>query len=195
MPEENEDEQMKPEPSVASRIQKKFLEERKIFLWGAVDDETAKDITEKLLYLEATDPGKPITFYINTPGGSVTAGFAIYDTIKLLKSKVTVVVTGLAASWGAVLLAAPDKGNRLVYPHAKVMIHQPLISGQYRGQAVDIHIFAQDMEKTREEINKILANATGQPLEKIAKDTDRDFYMSAQEAIEYGIADRVVDSI
>jgi len=195
MPEENEDEQMKPEPSVASRIQKKFLEERKIFLWGAVDDETAKDITEKLLYLEAMDAGKPITFYINTPGGSVTAGFAIYDTIKLLKSKVTVVVTGLAASWGAVLLAAPDKGNRLVYPHAKVMIHQPLISGQYRGQAVDIHIFAQDMEKTREEINKILANATGQPLEKIAKDTDRDFYMNAQEAIEYGIADRVVDSI
>lgn len=184
------------ESAVGSQIQKKFLEERKIFLWGQVSDESAKDVTEKLLYLEADAPGKDITFYINTPGGSVTAGLAIYDTIKLISSEVIVVVTGLAASMGSILLSAPKKkGNRLLYPHAKVLIHQPLIGGQFQGPAVDIHIFAQDMEKTREELNRILSNASGQPLEKIQNDTDRDFYMSAQEAIDYGLADRIIDSI
>lgn len=185
-----------PDSPVASQIQKKFLEERKIFLWGQVSDESAKDVTEKLLYLEADAPGKDITFYINTPGGSVTAGLAIFDTIKLISSEVIVVVTGLAASMGSILLSAPrKKGNRLLYPHAKVLIHQPLIGGQFQGPAVDIHIFAQDMEKTREELNRILSEASGQPLEKIQNDTDRDFYMSAQEAIEYGLADRIIDSI
>ena len=179
----------------SAEIQKKFLEDRKIFLWGQVSDESAKDVTEKLLFLESKEPGKPITFYINTPGGSVTAGLAIYDTIKLISSEVTVVVTGLAASMGSILLSAPKKGNRLLYPHAKVLIHQPLIGGQFQGPAVDIHIFAQDMEKTREELNRILADASGQDLEKIRNDTDRDFYMSAQEAIEYGLADRIIDSI
>lgn len=189
----NED---KPSDSpVGSQIQKKFLEERKIFLWGQVSDESAKDVTEKLLYLEADAPGKDITFYINTPGGSVTAGLAIYDTIKLISSEVTVVVTGLAASMGSILLSAPKKGNRLLYPHAKVLIHQPLIGGQFQGPAVDIHIFAQDMEKTREELNRILSEASGQPLEKIQTDTDRDFYMSAEEAIEYGLADKIIESI
>lgn len=183
------------ESAVSSEIQKKFLEERKIFLWGQVTDETAKDITEKLHYLEVAEPGKPITFYINTPGGSVTAGLAIFDTIKLITSEVTVVVTGLAASMGSILLSAPKKGNRLLYPHAKVLIHQPLIGGQFQGPAVDIHIFAQDMEKTRVELNRILSEASGQPMEKIQHDTDRDFYMSAQESIDYGLADRIVDKI
>ncbi len=183
------------ESPIGAQIQAKFLEERKIFLWGQVSDESAKDITEKLLYLEADAPGKPITFYINTPGGSVTAGLAVFDTMKLITSEVTVVVTGMAASMGSILLSAPKKGNRLLYPHAKVLIHQPLIGGQFQGPAVDIHIFAQDMEKTREELNRILANASGQPLSKIQNDTDRDFYMTAQEAIDYGLADRIIDTI
>lgn len=173
-------------------IAKKFLAQRKIFLWGAVTDETAKDITEKLLYLETTAPGKEITFYMNTPGGSITAGMAIYDTMQLISSPVTVVVTGMAASMGSILLCAAPKGRRLLYPHARVLIHQPLISGRFIGPATDINIQAQEMEKIREELNGILAKASGQPLEKIAHDTDRDFYLTAAEAIAYGLADRIV---
>ena len=176
-------------------IQKAFLKERKIFLWGAVTDESAKDVTEKLLYLELTEPGKPITFYINTPGGSITAGMAIYDTMQLIKSPITVVVTGMAASMGSILLSGAKKGKRYLYPHSRVLIHQPLISGSFSGAAVDIHIQAQEMEKLREELNKILANASGQPLERIQKDTDRDFYMNAKEAIEYGLADKIVETV
>jgi len=180
---------------VAMLIQKKFLEQRKIFLWGAVTDETAKDITEKLLYLESAAPGKPITFYINSPGGSITAGMAVYDTMKLVTSPITVVVTGMAASMGSILLSGARKGNRLLYPHSRVLIHQPLISGRMVGPATDINIQAKEMEKLRSELNQILADASGQPLEKINQDTDRDFYLNAQEAIAYGLADRIVDSV
>ncbi|MFZ9745400.1 MAG: ClpP family protease [Opitutaceae bacterium] len=180
---------------VALLIQRKFLEQRKIFLWGAVTDETAKDITEKLLYLEASAPGKDITFYINTPGGSITAGMAVYDTIQLISSPVTVVVTGMAASMGSILLSAAPKGRRLLYPHSRVLIHQPLISGRMIGPASDINIQAQEMEKLRAELNQILATASGQPLERINRDTDRDFYLTAREAIEYGLADRIVDRV
>jgi ATP-dependent Clp protease protease subunit len=181
--------------SVGLLIQRKFLEQRKIFLWGAVTDETAKDLTEKLLYLEATAPGKDITFYINTPGGSITAGMAVYDTIQLITSPVTVVVTGMAASMGSILLSAAPKGRRLLYPHSRVLIHQPLISGRMIGPASDINIQAQEMEKLRAELNQILATASGQPLERINRDTDRDFYLTAREAIEYGLADRIVDRV
>jgi ATP-dependent Clp protease protease subunit len=180
---------------VASLIQRKFLEQRKIFLWGAVTDESAKDITEKLLYLETNAPGQEIVFYINTPGGSITAGMAIYDTIKLLSSPVTVVVTGMAASMGSILLSAPKKGRRLLFPHARVLIHQPLISGRFIGPATDINIQAQEMEKIRGELNQILADASGQPIEKIARDSDRDFYLNSKEAIEYGLADKIVESL
>ncbi len=180
---------------VALLIQRKFLEQRKIFLWGAVTDETAKDLTEKLLYLEASAPGKEITFYINTPGGSITAGMAVYDTIQLITSPVTVVVTGMAASMGSILLSAAPKGRRLLYPHSRVLIHQPLISGRMIGPASDINIQAQEMEKLRAELNQILATASGQPLERINRDTDRDFYLTAREAIEYGLADRIVDRV
>lgn len=192
---EQEEKSAKSAGPVAAQLQRKFLEQRKIFLWGAVTDETAKDLTEKLLYLETTAPGKPITFYMNTPGGSITAGMAVYDTIKLISSPVTVVVTGMAASMGSILLSAPKKGNRLLYPHSRVLIHQPLISGRFIGPATDINIQAQEMEKLRAELNQILANASGQPIEKIAKDGDRDFYLNAQEAIAYGLADRIIDSI
>jgi ATP-dependent Clp protease protease subunit len=193
---EHEETGMKKGPSpVGAVIAKKFLAQRKIFLWGAVTDETAKELTERLLYLEGNDPGKDITFYINTPGGSITAGMAIYDTLKLISSPVTMVVTGMAASMGSVLLCAVPKGRRLLFPHARVLIHQPLISGRFIGPATDINIQAQEMEKIRQEMNEILAAASGQPLEKIAHDTDRDFYLNAAEAIAYGLADRIVDKL
>ncbi|MGJ8654157.1 MAG: ClpP family protease [Opitutaceae bacterium] len=177
------------------KIQETFLKERKIFLWGGVTDKTASEVTEKLLYLEMDAPGKEITFYINTPGGSITAGMAIYDTMKLISSPITVVVTGMAASMGSILLCGADKGKRFLYPHSRVLIHQPLISGQMIAVAVDIHIQAQEMERLRDELNAILAESSGQPLEKIQQDTDRDFYMTANEAIAYGLADKVVDKI
>ena len=193
---EREETAAKKGPSpVGAVIAKKFLAQRKNFLWGAVTDETAKEITERLLYLEGNDPGKDITFYINTPGGSITAGMAIYDTLKLISSPVTMVVTGMAASMGSVLLCAVPKGRRLLFPHARVLIHQPLISGRFIGPATDINIQAQEMEKIRQEMNEILAAASGQPLEKIAHDTDRDFYLNAAEAIAYGLADRIVDKL
>jgi ATP-dependent Clp protease protease subunit len=180
---------------VTARIQKKFLEQRKIFLWGAVTDATAKDITEKLLYLESAAPGKEITFYLNSPGGSITAGMAIFDTMRLITSPITVVVTGMAASMGSILLCGAAKGRRLLYPHARVLIHQPLISGRFIGPATDINIQAQEMEKLRAELNEILAKASGQPIEKIARDSDRDFYLNAKEAIAYGLADKIVEQI
>lgn len=181
---------------VAALIQRKFLEQRKLSLWGPVEDGSARDITERLLYLEAVAPGEPITFYINTPGGSITAGMAIYDTIRLITSPVKVVVTGMAASMGSILLQAPkQKGSRLLFPHAQVMIHQPLIMGRIVAPAVDIHIQAQEMERMRRELNAILAQASGQPLAKVEKDTDRDFYMTAKEAVDYGLADAIITKL
>jgi ATP-dependent Clp protease protease subunit len=180
---------------VAMLIQRKFLEQRKIFLWGAVTDESAKDLTEKLLYLETIDPGKEIFFYINSPGGSITAGMAVYDTMQLVTSPITVIVTGMAASMGSILLSGAKKGRRLLYPHSRVLIHQPLISGRMIGPASDINIQAKEMEKLRAELNQILADASGQPIERINRDTDRDFYLNAKEAIEYGLADRIVDKV
>jgi ATP-dependent Clp protease protease subunit len=193
--EKQDDLLVKRNAPVAMLIQRKFLEQRKIFLWGAVTDETAKDITEKLLYLEATGPGKEIIFYINSPGGSITAGMAIYDTMKLVTSPITVVVTGMAASMGSILLCGASKGRRLLYPHSRVLIHQPLISGRMIGPASDINIQAKEMEKLRKELNQILASSSGQPMDRIDRDTDRDFYLNAQEAIDYGLADRIVDKV
>ena len=180
---------------VSALIQRKFLDQRKIFLWGPVTDESAKDITEKLLFLELTAPGQPITFYINTPDGSITAGMAVYDTMQLVTSPITVVVTGMAASMGSILLSGAKKGKRFIYPHARVLIHQPLISGRFIGPASDINIQAQEMEKLRAELNAILAAASGQPLENINRDTDRDFYLNAEEAIAYGLVDQIVDKV
>ena len=164
-------------------------------MWGEVSDKSARDVTEKLLYLESSDPGKEITFYINTPGGSITAGMAVYDTMKLISSPIKVIVTGMAASMGSILLCGADKGKRFLYPHSRVLIHQPLISGQMIAAAVDIHIQAQEMERLRDELNAILAESSGQSLEKIKKDTDRDFYMTADDAIAYGLADSIVETI
>lgn len=194
MPEEQEDENGK-KFKISEVINKSFLAERKIFLWGAVDDDSAEKLTAELMYLDMKDPGKEIKFYINTPGGSVTSGMAIYDTMRMIKSPVTVIVTGMAASMGSILLSAPEKGRRLLYPHARVLIHQPLIMGRIVAPAVDINIHAQEMEKQRAELNEILAAASGQSLKQITKDTDRDFYLDAKEAIEYGLADKIITEI
>lgn len=176
-------------------IQKKFLEERKIFLWGAVMDESAKDIVAKLMYLEMTEPGKLITFYINSPGGVITSGMTIYDTMQMISSPVATVCMGLAASMGSLLLCAGEKGKRYIYPSGKVMIHQPSIGGQIVAPATDIRIHAQEIRKTKDKLNLILAEACNQPLEKIVQDTDRDYYMTAEEAIQYGIVDHLSSSI
>lgn len=196
MPEEESSEEAnKKEEGFPFIIQKTFLEQRKLFLWGEVSDKTMRECTERLLYFESEAPGEPITFYINSPGGSITAGMACYDTMKLISSPVTVVVTGMAASMGSILLCGAEKGSRLLYPSSRVLIHQPLIGGRMVAAASDIHIQAQEMEKLRAELNKILADSSGQPLEKIEEDTDRDFYLNAKEAIEYGLADKIIDKI
>jgi ATP-dependent Clp protease protease subunit len=181
--------------SVKSLLDRKHLERRMVFLWDEVSQKSSQELVEKFLFLEAVGPGEPITFYIDTPGGSITSGMAVYDTIKLITSPVTVVVTGMAASMGSILLCSAPKGKRFVFPHSRVLIHQPLITGRMVAPAVDINIQATEMERLRDELNGILAEASGQPMEKIVKDTDRDFYMTAQEAIDYGLADKIVTKI
>lgn len=191
--EDDDDKKPTLPPAVGGMIQKKFLEQRKVFLWGPVTDDSCEDLMARFLYLDAVEPGKEIYFYMNTPGGSITAGMAVYDCMKMLQSPITIIVTGMAASMGSILLSATTKGRRLLFPHARVLIHQPLITGRMIGPAVDINIQAREMERLREELNAILAAASGQPLDRIMRDTDRDFFLNAKEAIEYGLADRIVE--
>ena len=165
--------------------------ERILFIGEEVTDGLANAIVAQLLYLDSDDPNKPIYLYINSPGGSVTAGMAIYDTMQYIKSEVITICVGLAASMGSFLLAAGTSGKRLALPHSRIMIHQPL--GGTRGQATDIQIEAQEILRTKQKLNQILADITGQTIEKIEKDTDRDNFMSAEEAKEYGLIDRVID--
>ncbi|MFA7533602.1 MAG: ATP-dependent Clp endopeptidase proteolytic subunit ClpP [Tissierellaceae bacterium] len=171
-------------------IYSRLLKERIIFLGSEINDVTANLVVAQLLFLEAEDPDKDIQIYINSPGGSVSAGFAIYDTMQYIKPDVSTICMGLAASMGAFLLAAGTKGKRFALPNSDIMIHQPL--GGAKGQAEDIRIQAEKIIEIRERINKILANRTGQPLEKVARDTDRDYYLTAEEAKEYGIIDEVI---
>ncbi len=178
-----------------SPIQKTFLDARKIFLWGPVMDDSAKEIVAKLMYLEMTDPGKEISFYINSPGGSVTAGMTIFDTMRMISSPVATICMGMAASMGSHLLCAGEKGRRFIYPSAKVMIHQPSIGGQIQGPASDIRIHAIEIKKTKEMLNRFMAEACNQTYEKIVQDSDRDYYMTAEEAITYGIVDKLSSSI
>ncbi|WP_298321156.1 ClpP family protease [uncultured Aquimarina sp.] len=170
-------------------IDKKFLEERSVFLWGQVDDKSAKHVIDRLMYLDMIS-NEEIKLYINSPGGYVTSGFAMYDTIKALKSPVSTICTGLAASMGSILLSVGEKGRRFIQPHAKVMIHQP--SGGARGQASNIEIQATEILKTKELSAQILADNCGQEIEKVLKDFNRDYWMDAQESIEYGIVDGVL---
>ncbi|TGN18570.1 ClpP family protease [Leptospira idonii] len=176
-------------------IGKKFLEKRKIFLWGPVTDESSKDLTNKLMYLELMDPGKPITFYINSPGGVVTSGLVVYDTMQMISSPVHTVCMGMAASMGSILLIGGAKGNRSIWPNGRVMIHQPSIGGQIQAPATDLLIHANDIIKTKEKLNRMLADACGKTYDQMVEDTDRDYYMDAEQALAYGIVDKIVNKI
>lgn len=171
-------------------IYSRLLKDRIIMLGSAIDDNVANSIVAQLLFLEAENPEKDITLYINSPGGSITAGMAIYDTMQFIKADVSTVCTGMAASMGAFLLAAGEKGKRYVLPNSEVMIHQPL--GGAQGQATEIEIAAKRILFLRDKLNKILSERTGQPLEVIAKDTDRDNFMTAEKAVEYGLVDKII---
>ncbi len=168
----------------------RLLKDRIVFLGGAIHDETANLVTAQLLFLESEDPEREINMYINSPGGSVTAGLAIYDTMQFVKPPVSTLCVGQAASMGAVLLAAGAKGRRYALPHSRIMIHQ--LSGGFEGQAADIEIQAREALRLREILNSILTNHTGQGLKRIEKDTDRDFFMHAEQAVEYGLIDEVI---
>ena len=171
-------------------IYSRLLKDRIIFLGEAIDEHIASLVVAQLLFLEAEDPDKDINIYINSPGGSVTAGMAIYDTMQYIKPQVSTICVGMAASMGAFLLSAGQKGKRYALPNAEIMIHQPL--GGVQGQAEDIKIHAEWILKTREKLNRILSDNTGQPLNIIARDTDRDNFMSAEEAMKYGLIDKVI---
>jgi ATP-dependent Clp protease protease subunit len=171
-------------------IYSRLLKDRIVMLGSSIDDTVANVIIAQLLFLEADDPGKDIHMYINSPGGVVTAGLAIYDTMQYIKPKVSTLCLGQASSMGALLLAAGEKGMRYTLPHSRILIPQPM--GGFSGQATDIDIHAREILKMREELNQILANHTGQPLEKIAADTERDYFMSGEAALEYGIVDKVI---
>jgi ATP-dependent Clp protease, protease subunit len=172
---------------------KKFIEQRKIFLWGAVDDKSARDITNRLLYLEAVDPGKEITFYINSPGGVITSGMVIYDTMKMIKSPVSTICMGMAASMGSILLSGGEKGKRFIFPHGEVMIHQP--SGGGQGTSSDLEIIAVQILKAKQLGAKILAENCGQSYDKVMEDFDRDYWMDAAESKKYGIVDGILNKL
>jgi ATP-dependent Clp protease protease subunit len=171
-------------------IYSRLLRERVIFLVGPVNDQSANLVVAQLLFLESENPDKDISFYINSPGGSVSAGLSIFDTMQFIKPDVSTLCMGMAASMGAFLLSAGAKGKRFALPNSKIMIHQPL--GGAQGQATDIEIHAREILKTREQLNQILAERTGQPLTKIQADTERDYFMSADEAAGYGLIDKVI---
>ncbi|HZY15030.1 MAG TPA: ATP-dependent Clp endopeptidase proteolytic subunit ClpP [Ramlibacter sp.] len=171
-------------------IYSRLLRERVIFMVGPVNDQTANLVVAQLLFLESENPDKDISLYINSPGGSVSAGMAIYDTMNFIKPAVSTLCTGMAASMGAFLLAAGEKGKRFALPNSKIMIHQPL--GGMQGQATDIEIHARDILRTKATLNRILAERTGQPLEKLEHDTDRDYFLEAEEAKAYGLVDQVI---
>jgi len=173
-------------------IYSRLLKERVIFIVGQIEDYMANLIVAQLLFLESENPDKDIHVYINSPGGSVTAGMSIYDTMQFIKPDVSTMCVGLAASMGAVLLTAGAAGKRFALPHARTMIHQPL--GGFQGQASDIEIHAKEILSTRERLNAVLAKHTGKPMDQLSKDTDRDFFMSADESVEYGLIDKVLHS-
>ena len=169
-------------------FKKEFLAERKVFLWGAVHDESAKDVTNRLLYLEKQEPGKEITLYVNSPGGVVTSGMVIYDTMQMISSPVRTVCIGLAASMGSIILSGGEKGKREIWPSGRVMIHQPSIGGLF-GQASDLQIHAKEIGRTKEMSAKVLAENCGKTFEQVMADFDRDYWMNSEESLKYGIVD------
>jgi ATP-dependent Clp protease protease subunit len=188
---DHESENTEKSPRLQKMIDMKLLESRKIFLWGPVDDDSAKDVASKILYLESVDPGKKITLFINSPGGTVSAGFSILDIMNLITSPVSTVCMGMAASMGSMLLSAGKKGERFIFPLGEVMIHQPSIGGMYQGTAADLAIQAKQIAKTKDIAAQILAKNCGQTAEQIMKDFDRDYWMNAHESVKYGIVDGI----
>ena len=195
--EEEQPKEEKPEqsPYLMKKMEQLFLKKRAVYLWGAVEDKTARDVVSKLLLLDADKPGQEIKFYINSPGGVVTSGMVIYDTMRMMQSPVVTICMGLAASMGSILLSGGVKGKRLIYPHGEVMIHQPSIGGYFQATSADIEIHAKQMQRTKEISAQILADNTGKSYERILKDFDRDYWMDAKEAVEYGIVDSIVEKI
>jgi ATP-dependent Clp protease, protease subunit len=189
---EEEQEQTGKSQGIQKIIDHKFLEQRKIFLWGPVDDDSAQDLVSKLLYLESVKPGEKITFFINSPGGIVSSGFSILDTMALISSPVSTVCMGLAASMGSILLSAGEKGERYIFPLGEVMIHQPSV-GMVQGSAADLAIQSRQIIKTKNISAEILSKNCNQPLKQILKDFDRDYWMNANESVEYGIVDKIYE--
>src|SRR5690348_14935152 len=182
--EEEKEEQPKSDLMMFSKkLEKYFFESRSVYLWGVVDDKSAKDVVSKLLLLDSDKPGEEIKFYINSPGGVVTSGMVIYDTIQLISSPVSTICMGLAASMGSILLSVGEKGKRFIYPHGEVMIHQPSLGGYYQGTSADLEIQAVQTQKTKELGARILADNCGKSFEQIMKDFDRDYWMDANEAV------------
>jgi ATP-dependent Clp protease protease subunit len=174
------------------KLEKYFYDTRSIYMWGIVDDKSAKDVVTKLLLLEADKPGEEIKFFISSPGGSVTSGMVIYDTMKLIKSPVSTICMGMAASMGSILLSGGEKGRRFIFPHGEVMIHQPSLGGHIQGVSADMEIHAEQILRTKEMGARILSENTGQTIERIRKDFERDYWMDAEKSVEYGIVDKVI---
>lgn len=187
----------KPEqsPYLMKKMEQLFLKNRSVYLWGPVEDKSARDVVSKLLLLDADKPGKEIKFYINSPGGVVTSGMVIYDTMQMIQSPVITVCMGLAASMGSILLSGGVKGKRYIYPHGEVMIHQPSIGGYFQATSADIEIHAKQMQRTKEISAQILSKNTGKSIERILKDFDRDYWMDAKEAVDYGIVDDIIEKL
>lgn len=194
--EEEKEEQPKSDLMMFSKkLEKYFFESRSIYLWGVVDDKSAKDVVSKMLLLDADKPGEEIKFYINSPGGVVTSGMVMYDTMRMIKSPVSTICMGLAASMGSILLSGGKKGKRLIYPSGEVMIHQPSLGGFIRGVSTDLEIQARQTKRVKDMGAKILAENTGKTVEQILVDFDRDYWMDAQEAVEYGIVDKIITKL
>jgi len=188
----------KPEPMgsfMMKKMEQLFFEKRSVYLWGVVDDKSARDIVSKLLVLDADKPGEEIKLYINSPGGVVTSGMVMYDTMRMIKSPVSTICMGLAASMGSILLSAGTKGKRFIYPHGEVMIHQPSLGGYFQATSADIEIQANQIKKTKELGAKILADNCGKSIDQIMADFDRDYWMNAEEAVAYGIVDGILKQI
>lgn len=182
-------------PGMMKKMEKMFFEKRAVYLWGMVEDKSIREVVSKILLLEADKPGEEIKLYINSPGGVVTSGMVLLDTIKLISSPVSTICMGLAASMGSILLSVGTKGRRFIYPHGEVMIHQPSLGGYYQATSADIEIQAIQIEKTKLLGAKILAENCGKTVEQILKDFDRDYWMNAKEAVEYGIVDGILEKI
>ena len=195
-PEKEEKNEKSPEMTMLmKKLEKYFFETRSVYLWGAVDDRTAREVTTKMLLLDAEKPGEEIKFFINSPGGVVTSGMVIYDTMKMMKSPVSTICMGLAASMGSILLSGGEKGRRFIYPHGEVMIHQPSLGGHIQGVSVDLEITAKQTRRVKEIGARILAENCGKKMEQVMKDFDRDYWMDAKEALDYGIVDLVIEKL